>query len=250
MLITPIRTRLCKEGDDLAAFVVEHIRQLPEKSVLVVTSKIVSLAEGRAVAISGKDDREEWVKKEADLSIKTKYTWMTLRDGMAMSSAGVDESNGNGKLILLPKDCFASARALREKLRATYGVKELAVIITDSRTLPLRKGSVGVCMGFAGLLPLNRYDDAPDLFGRTWNLSISNTVDALAAAGVHTMGETNQQQPLAIITDAQVEFSDEPARREDVEVSPAEDMYVPLYVAIAKKYGGEEEPENKKKKQP
>ncbi len=238
MLVTPIRTSLFIEGDDLAAFVANHVKTLPEKSVLIVTSKIVSLSEGRTVAISSKEDRAAWVKKESDLAIKTPYAWMTLRDGMVMSSAGVDESNGNGRLILLPKDCFASAHKLWESLRSHYGIKQLGVIISDSRTLPLRKGSVGVCMGFAGLKPLNHFVGSPDLFGREWNLSIANVVDALASAGVHTMGETNQQQPLVLITDATVEFVETKARHEDVEVPPGDDMYVPLYVAIEKKYSG------------
>lgn len=234
MQIQSIHTRIFQENESLADFVIENIASLPERSVLVVTSKIVSLAEGRAVPMGSKAERAEWIQKESDVAVKTPYNWITLRQGLAVSNAGVDESNGNGKLVLLPKDCYASARMLWETLRKRYGVHELGVIITDSRTLPLRRGSVGVCLGYAGLKPMKDYTTTPDIFGRPWNLGIANAVDALAAAAVHIMGETNQQRPLALIMDSVVDFTDEPARPLDITIDPKDDFYGDLYLALRK----------------
>jgi len=67
-----------------------------------------------------------------------------------MASAGIDESNANGKLILLPQDSFQTAYALREKIQQKYDVRHIGVLITDSRTVPLRAGVTGVALGYAG----------------------------------------------------------------------------------------------------
>ena len=60
------------------------------------------------------------IKQESDFAIKTKLTWLTIKDGMVMSSAGIDESNAEGKLILLPKDSFQSAEFNRKELRKIF----------------------------------------------------------------------------------------------------------------------------------
>lgn len=232
MYIHPIRTRVFKESESLAGFIIEHVSALPEKSILAVTSKIVSLSEGRAVPLASKQERVEWIKKEADVAVKTPHTWMTLRQGLAISNAGVDESNGNGKLILLPQDCYASAARLHTDLKRHFGTGQFGVIITDSRTLPLRRGSIGVCMGYAGLKPLKDYTTSPDIFGKPWNLGIANAVDALAAASVHVMGETNQLQPLALITDSVADFTDAAAAPADMNVDPKDDFYGDLYLKL------------------
>ncbi|HVX90226.1 MAG TPA: coenzyme F420-0:L-glutamate ligase [Candidatus Paceibacterota bacterium] len=231
MKVDPIKTRVFREGEELLAFIREHVKKLPEDSVLVVTSKIVALAEKRTVVIKDDKTRERTIKAESDFAIRTPYTWLTLKDGLLMSSAGVDESNADGKIILLPKDSYHAAAKLRRDLMKAYRVKRLGVLIPDSRVLPLRQGAVGVAMGYAGFKGIRDYRGTPDIFGRLLKISRTNTPDGLASAAVLVMGEGNERQPLALITNAPVEFIDRITKGE-VMIPPEDDMYRPFFDAL------------------
>src|SRR3989338_5602535 len=236
MIIRPIKTHVFQEGDDLFAFITDYFKKLPEKSVLVVTSKIVALAEKRTAVAENVQTKEKLIRAESDLAIPTKYVWLTVKDGMVMASAGIDESNANGKLILLPKDSFKTARFLRNKLRQRYSVRHLGVLITDSRTMPLRAGVTGVAVGYAGFRGIKDYRGTPDIFGRKFKFSRTNIADSLAAAAVLVMGEGNEQQPFAIIEKARMEFCDR-VKRAELYIDIQEDMYLPLFSKLPKPKG-------------
>lgn len=232
MRVIPIRTRLFKEGEDLFSFIVAHCETLSEQSVLVVTSKIVALSERRTAPIGTEQDKEALIRKESDRALKTKYVWLTVKDGMLMASAGIDESNANGKLILLPKKSFETARLLRKKLRQKYRIAQLGVLITDSRTVPFRAGVNGVALGYAGFRGVRDYRGTRDLFGRTFRFSRTNIADGLATAAVLVMGEGSEQQPLARIEDAPVAFC-ESIRKKELFIDIQDDMYRPILSGIS-----------------
>lgn len=233
MIIRPIKARIFQEGDDLFTFITEYFKKIPEKFVVVITSKIVALAEKRtAVALNDKA-KEKLIRRESEFAIPTKYVWLTVKDGMVMASAGIDESNAKGKLILLPKDSFKTARVLRNKLRRKYGVRRLGVLISDSRTIPLRAGVTGVALGYAGFRGVKDYRGKPDIFGRKFKFSRTDVADSLATAAVLVMGEGNEQQPLAIIEGAPVEFCDR-VNRKELHIDIKEDMYRPLFSKLPK----------------
>lgn len=233
MKIIPIKTRIFVENEDLIAFVKNHIKRVPENSVLVVTSKIVALSEGRTAVIKNEKDKERLIRAESQFALRTKYVWLTIRDNLVMASAGIDESNGNGKLILLPHDSFKSATFIRNKIRKIYGLKNLGVIITDSRLLPLRNGTVGVALGYAGFKGLKYYSGKSDLFGRKFKFQRTDIADSLATAAVVCMGEGNESIPLALIENAPIEFT-ERVNRQELKIDPREDVYQPLFENIKK----------------
>jgi len=233
MIIRPIKTHVFQEGDDLFAFITDYFKKLSEKSVVVVTSKIVALSEKRTAAAENIKMKEKLIRAESEFAIPTKYVWLTVKDGMVMASAGIDESNANGKLILLPKDSFKTARLLRNKLRKHYGIRHLGILITDSRTMPLRAGVTGVAVGYAGFHGIKDYRGAPDIFGRKFKFSRTDVADGLAAAAVLVMGEGDERQPLAIIAKAPVEFCDRVSRAE-LYIDIREDMYRPLFSKLSK----------------
>lgn len=243
MVVTPVKTRIFRQGENLVDFIIEHVPVAEEGDVLVVTSKIVSLAENRVVELNSPEDRRRYIDEDSEFQIETPYTVMTLRDGMIMSSAGVDESNADGKLILLPKDAYASADRLHKELKKKWGTEKLAVIISDSRTLVMRRGSVGTAIAYAGFHAIKRYVGKPDIFGRILQVSIANTADPLAAAAVHTMGEGNEQQPLALIRGTELAFTDETIKRDEIQVNIKDDVYGPVYQAVL---GQEEQKMNPK----
>ena len=117
---------------------------------------------------------------------------------------------------------------------------ELGVIITDSHTIPLRRGVLGISLAHYGFAPLKDYRGNADIFGRTLKMTQTNIPDGLAAAAVVLMGEGAERTPLALITDVPwVKFEARPAaasRRRPAkpfssfEIKTHEDLYYPLLV--------------------
>jgi len=228
MTIRSLRTRVFKEGENLFPFVVHYFKKIPEQSVIVVTSKIVALSEKRTAIAENKKTKEKLIREESEFALPTKHVWLTIKDGAVMASAGIDESNANGKLILLPKDSFRVANFLRKKLQQKYGVKKLGVLITDSRTTPLRSGVSGVALGYAGFCGIKSYIGTPDIFGRKFKFSLTNIADSLATGAVLVMGEGNEQQPLAVIEKAPIKFCDK-VNKNELRIDINDDMYRPLF---------------------
>lgn len=231
MKVQAIKTSVFKEGENLLDFIVSHVSDLTEESILVVTSKIVALAEGRIVDVNNKKEKEAIIKRESTWSQKIlPEWWLTVRDGTVVVNAGIDDSNADGKTILLPEDSFASAEELRKSLCVQYQLQKLGVIITDSRITPLRAGVVGVALGYAGFKGVRDYRGTPDIFGRPLAVTQTNLADALATAAVVLMGEGAESQPLCVIEDAPVEFS-EIVDREELHIDPKQDMYRSLFAS-------------------
>lgn len=228
MIVTPIKTSVVHVGDDLIAHITQHIPKLADNSILIVTSKIVAYAEGRWVPHASARLKAKLVREESEWQMKTKYCWLTIKDGAILGSAGVDESNAHGGIVLLPRDSYASAKKIRDELCVHYGVKNLGVIISDSRLLPLRAGVVAIAVGYAGISGIREYRGTPDLDGRVMSYSRTDVADSLATAAVVVMGEGAECQPLAVITDAPVEWVDDVDPRE-LYIDPREDVYAPLW---------------------
>lgn len=227
MNIIPVKTRVFRENENLFEFLITHLPSLQDGDVLAVTSKIVALSEGRT-APADPAEKVRLIKEESEWAMETKYTWLTVRDGMVMASAGIDESNADGKLVLLPADSFAAAETIRNSLLEHYGLDRLGVILTDSRTLPLRAGVIGVAVGYAGIRAIRNYIGRPDIFGRPMTMSRTDVVDSLAAAAVLEMGEGNEQIPVAVLRGATVEFTDQIDRNE-LKIALEDDMYRPFF---------------------
>ena len=225
MNIRPVKTRVFKEGEDLLAFIKKYVPKLKDGSVLVVTSKIVALADGRTASPK---DAEKIIKAESEWVQKTKYGKITLKDGMYMWNAGIDSSNADGKIVLLPKDSFVSAQKIYSHILKNVRIKKCGVVITDSRIMPLRAGVVGVALGYAGFKGLRDYRGKKDIFGRRLKYTQTDIADSLASAAIVMMGEGSEQQPLCVIENAPVTFTTRTNRRELI-VLPADDMYRPIF---------------------
>jgi coenzyme F420-0:L-glutamate ligase len=231
MEILPIKLRALKAPqDDLPGAILRSRLKLKEGDIVAISSKVVSIDEGRAVPVEG-TDKDTLVEKEADWFIripngKYRRTFTIAAGGMA-SSSGIDQSNGNGHYILYPKEPFESAKRLRRWLMKTYGVKKLGMLITDSTSIPLRRGAVGFALAWEGFLPLKDYRKTKDLFGRPFKAEVANIADGLAAAAVVAMGEGNESTPLAIIRGANVIFGNRKSK-EPLITAPKDDLFAPL----------------------
>ena len=228
MEIKAIKTRIFRENEDLLQFILEYIKKIPEKSVLVITSKIVALSEGRTVKYESKKQKSELIKKESDFALRTKFVWFTRKNDTIMANAGVDESNGGGRMILSPEDSFASAQKIHTLLCQYFKLKNLGILISDSALLPLRNGVIAQALGYFGFQGLKNYKGKKDIFGKKFIYSKANIADGLATAAALCMGEGDEQQPLALIKDAPVVFTDVMNKRE-LKINPQEDIYAPLF---------------------
>jgi Uncharacterized conserved protein len=110
-----------------------------------------------------------------------------------------------------------------------YGIKTLGVLITDSRTVPLRSGTTGISLGYAGFEGLRDYRGLPDIYDRPFKVSQTNVADGLAAAAVFIMGEGSERQPLATVTDARVVFTDRAIKKEEIQIPLEDDLYLPFF---------------------
>ena len=231
MKITPVHTRIFKEKEDLPAFIAEHIVSVPEKTVLTVSSKLVALWRGKTIPCTGRTQKEELIRQESQAALQTPLAWLTIKDGMIMTNAGIDESNADGKLILLPPDGYACAQDLRTALRQKWNVQHLGVIITDSMILPLRAGIIGAAVAYSGFEGVKDLRGRKDIFGKKLEVTLVDAADALAAACALTMGEAAEQQPLCLAEEAPVTFVDG-TNPSEIKYPPQNDLYTPLLKAV------------------
>ena len=235
MKITSLKTEKIVEGSlDLKDFLDSYIKRIEEKSILVITSKVISIIEKRTKPLEL--DKDKLIEQDADFIAKkpNKYgRYLTVKCNAFISSAGIDESNGNGSYIFLPENPQKTARWVYGYLSKKFKTKDWGVIITDSRSLPLRAGATGVAIGFWGFAPLKSYIGKPDVFGRKLKYEKSNVLDALAGAAVLAMGEGSEQTPLAVITNVnQIEFCKTRPNKNDLKefyVSLEDDIFHQFY---------------------
>ena len=240
MKISTIRThKITIKDNNLFGILDQYLNKLDEGSILAITSKIVSICEGHIIKIE-QIDKNELVKKESDyfLPQSNKYGFLlTIKNGVLMPSAGIDESNSAGYYILHPIDSQKIANRVRQYLINRFKLDKVGVIITDSRTLPLRWGTTGVTLAHSGFCALNDYIGTPDIFGRKLKVTKVNVTDGLAASAVLAMGEGREQTPLATISKVPfVKFQKRnPTKRElsNLRISIEDDLYGPILSAVS-----------------
>jgi coenzyme F420-0:L-glutamate ligase / coenzyme F420-1:gamma-L-glutamate ligase len=194
-----------RPGDDLGALLAAAATRLPDglrdDDVLAVAHKVVSKAEARVVDLGtvepgeraralaaehGKDPRHVQVVLDESAEVVRAERGRLIcrtRHGFVCANAGVDASNAGdaGRLVLLPLDPDASARGLRDALRAHLGVAP-AVLVTDSFGRAWRHGQCEVAIGCAGLAPMEDYRGRPDADGRELRATAIAVADEAAAA--------------------------------------------------------------------
>lgn len=227
-----LKTKIYKPEMDLVDFILESVPKeiVKEKMVLAITSKIVSLAEHRLVKKS-EIDKVTLVKQEADVFLNeiAENIFLTIKDGLFIASAGIDESNSqDGDYILYPKDSFLSAKNLWLALREKWGLNELGIILTDSHVTPLRRGVTGVCLSYYGFKAVRSLVGEKDLFGKPLKFTSQNFADGLSATAVMLMGEAAESRPLAIIQGAEIDFCAN-TNPEELKMPLDEDLFYPFF---------------------
>ncbi len=239
---------LVKTGDDVAGLIIEAIEAngltLTGGDVLVITSKIISKAEGRWVDLNtvepdehakrvaaqcGKDPCEvAIILSEAESVSRVRQGVLIVRHrlGFVCANGGVDHSNtrpGGQWRLLLPVDPDKTASAIRESLEQHYRAT-IGLIISDSHGRPFRMGTVGVAIGSAGLPALWNLRGKPDLFGTALQVTEVGFADELAAAAGLVLGQSDEGIPAVLIRGLHYPV-DESGHAGDLIRSPNLDLY-------------------------
>lgn len=213
---------LVHQGDDLPRLILAAAHAagitFADHDILIITSKIVSKAEGRIVAladvqpsdeaqrlaaITGKDSRMvELVLRESSEVSRAAPNVLVVRHklGFVSANAGIDQSNvegGDDVALLLPRDPDASAAALRAAITAQTGAN-VGVIISDSHGRAWRVGNIGVAIGVAGLPAVRDLRGSADMFGRALKISIQGYADMIASAAALLSGEGSEGLPVVV----------------------------------------------------
>jgi dihydrofolate synthase / folylpolyglutamate synthase len=236
MNFLPIKTRVFRiPRDDIYKLLDESVTDLRNSDLLCITTKILAIAQGRCVKMDESIAKHHLIKQEADyflpktVKVGKRKVMLTIKDSTLIPSAGIDESNGNGYYVLWPKNTNRFLREIWLYLKTKHRIKTLGVIATDSHTVPLRRGVVGISTGFFGFSPLRDHRGKKDIFGRKLKMTRSNIADAVAAAAVVLMGEGRERIPFVICRNVEkVNFNAKKNNYRQFIINKKEDIYRPI----------------------
>jgi dihydrofolate synthase / folylpolyglutamate synthase len=248
MKVTAFKTPLVKANDDLFQIIASSVPAIPERSILVIASKIVSTCENRFVAKTENDrlQKHELAKSEAEFYTdphSSKYDLMlTIKRNWIFANAGIDESNADDRFILWPSDPQKSVNEIWAFLKAHYGIKEVGVTMSDSASMPLNWGVTGHAIAYCGFNPLRSYIGKPDLFGRLMKMEQVNVKESVTVAASLEMGEGAEGTPLGLVEDiTEMEFQDRVPTEEELvtqKISIEDDVFAPILIKAEWKKGG------------
>ena len=210
-----------KPGDDLPSFLIDAAQRqgtpIEAGDVVVVTQKVVSKAEGRVISFDSiepsplavtitegyrRDPRHtEVILRESERIVRMDRGVIIseTRHGFICANAGIDASNipGSDTVCLLPVDSDASARGIRDAVKARLAV-EVAVIVSDTFGRPWRNGATNVAIGVAGFDPMLSYVGLEDSHGNMLYTTEIAVADELAATAELVTGKV-EGVPVTII---------------------------------------------------
>ncbi|MBI2638216.1 coenzyme F420-0:L-glutamate ligase [Candidatus Peregrinibacteria bacterium] len=253
MEILGLKTDVLRKGFNLIEEILKALRKnkekISERDVLIISSKIVALSQGRVIELktirpsrralklqkipyaTGSEDPRfiELILREADKVFPGKML-TTLKNGMLIPAAGIDRSNiPDGFAILWPKNPWKTAQNLWKKMRSAFHIKKLGLVICDSHCQPLRWGTTGLALAWAGLNGVEDARGQKDIFGKKLQLTRKAVADNLASSALLVMGEAGEKTPFAIIRNAPVKFTYRPQRSNEIFVNPDECIFNGVY---------------------
>jgi coenzyme F420-0:L-glutamate ligase len=253
MELFALKLPLIKKGDPLLDIIIsvldEQGKSLKEGDIVVIAEKVVATSQGRVVNLSDVKKISLEAKKLSELyDMDERYVELILREasmiigGMThvilakvndflIANAGIDQSNaGPNKVVLLPSNLKKVVWEYRDSLKKKYNLKDLGLIIADSRVQPLRKGTIGIAIATAGFEPIEDLIGHPDLFNRPMEITTRAIADDLASAAQFLLSEADQRTPVVIIRNSNIEFTENPVSTPEMEAEKC------LYMNIFSKY--------------
>jgi len=190
--------------------------ELLDGDLLVISSKFIAVSEGRVVALETvvPSDHAASVSKRLNISPElcelviresddviggVSGFMLTLKEGLLTPNAGIDKSNiEHGNVVLYPRNPLESAKTLVEEVRFRRGV-EIGVVVSDSRLMPTRRGTVGVALAAAGMDAIVDLRGKTDLFGNVLKVTSQAVADDLCSGAQVVMGEADESVPIVLV---------------------------------------------------
>ena len=213
--------------------------------LLIISSKYLSIGEGRTKKLDDVRPTAESVKLSKLYHINPKLMELIVREsdeifgglygfvlttvhGILSPNAGIDKSNiPPGQVVLYPKDPYNSIEVLRKKFFIDLGIR-VCIILSDSRILPMRIGTVGIAIACSGFEPIIDLKGTKDLFGNVLKFTSQNIADGLASLGVMVMGESDKSTPVILVRDVDVDLrlTDKKISYDDLGMESKFDIYI------------------------
>lgn len=228
--------------DDVASALRAAGERLADGDVLVISSKYAAVSQGRtvaeaALAASGparalarrlgmREGLAEAVVRESDEVMGGVAGFaMAVTGGILAPNAGIDASNaGRGRIVLYPDGAHELAEQVRRKAFLRLGARA-GVILSDSRLMPMRAGTCGVAVAFAGMEAVRDARGQADLDGRPLGVTMSAVADSIATMANHEMGEGPESTPVALVRGSGARITASRGSASDAAVSAAECVY-------------------------
>ena len=247
LTVIPLKARYQKSEFDLFNEITKTLSEngvlLENGDVIVISSKYIASSQGRILDIDKVTISENANHVSKKYKMDPKFVEIVLResdkifggisgfiitssDNILAPNAGIDKSNSNGtRLILYPENPYQIAEILKRKIFFDYSV-HVGIIITDSRLMPARVGTVGVAIACSGLEPVKDLRGQHDLDGNPLKVTFQATADNLASIANHKMGEGAESQPIAIIRNSKCKLTSRKILHSEMAISHEECVYV------------------------
>lgn len=211
--------------------------------ILVISSKYLSISEGRIKKLDDVIPSQNAIQMAKKFHINPKMMELIIREsdeifgglyGFVLTSvhkilapnAGIDKSNvPKDHVVLYPKHPYESIENLRNKFLINSG-KKIGIVLSDSRILPMRKGTVGVALACSGFEPVIDLKGTKDLFGNVLKYTSQNVADCLASIGTLVMGESDASTPVIILRGLKIKFTNKPISSESLAIESKFDIYI------------------------
>jgi len=253
MKFFPIKTPIITPNAELIQIILDSIAntslKIQENDILVITEKVVSFSQNRIIDKSSIIIKDGLAKKlaikyqmdpafvqliinEADTILGgVKGVLLTEVHNILIANAGIDQSNSGGldKFVLLPKDPQETAYNIYQELKEKTYVKNLGIIISDSRVQPMKKGTIGVAIAVAGFEPVENCIGKLDLFNRPLRITKRAIADDLVCGAQVLMGEANEQIPVVLIRDAPVKFTDRKISYDEMIINKEDCLFMNVF---------------------
>ncbi|MGH9923331.1 MAG: coenzyme F420-0:L-glutamate ligase [Nitrososphaerales archaeon] len=245
--LIPVKVKPMSDKFDLFQTILQNIeenkQQVSDGDIVVVSSKFVSMSQGSLVELDKVEPSKQATEIAQKFNMDSRLAELVLResdfmfsgvpgfilavkDGVIAPNAGIDRSNvQHGYAILHPREPFKVAELLRREFLSHAG-KKVGIVITDSRLMPTRIGTIGIAIAVAGFEPVQDLRGTKDLFGNTLRVTLKATADSIATAANMIMGESSEAIPIVLVRNMDVVVSDKSFSWKDLAIPADQCIYV------------------------
>lgn len=253
MQILPLKTGALEIHFNLINKIEETLRTLrvglQEGDILVVSSKIMALSQGRVADLNkikssktakklkktryglGHEDPRvvELCLREADFVVPGKML-LAMKNNILIPSAGIDLSNiPDGQAVLWPEKPWEAAKKIRNELNKKHKLKNFGIVVCDSHCQMLRWGTTGIALSWAGFEGIEDCRGKKDIYGKKLAVTKKAVADNLASSAMIVMGEAGEKIPFVIARNAPVKFTNRSPNPQSTFVEPSDCIFGGIY---------------------